>query len=271
MLVRFSPRSLAVVSLLTLLTACSSDDDKLAQVERPVGVLYNQASAEMHDENYRKAAALFDEVERQHPYSQWATRAQLMAAFAHYQNLKYDDAITALDRFIQLHPGYENIDYAYYLKAICYYEQISDIRRDQKMTELALDSLTEVMRRFPGTGYALDAERKLQLTRDHLAAKSMEIGRYYQAKGVYNAAINRYRDVVDRYQSTGQTPEALARLTESYLALGLREEAVKSAAVLGHNYPGSAWYQDAYGLLQGGERRGVTERGFFGRAWNSLF
>jgi outer membrane protein assembly factor BamD len=265
-------RLLPALLLTAALAACSSDD-KLAQVEKPVGQLYNEAFGEMHDENYRRAAALFDEVERQHPYSQWATRAQLMAAFAHYENLKYDDAIVALDRFIQLHPGYENVDYAYYLKAICYYEQITDIRRDQKMTELALDSLNEVVRRFPGTPYALDAERKLQLARDHLAAKSMEIGRYYQSKGLWNAAINRFRDVIDRYQTTSHVPEALERLVECYLSLGLREEAIKAAAVLGHNYPNSDWYRDAYSLVNSGRTAPDTSSGggWFSRAWNSLF
>jgi outer membrane protein assembly factor BamD len=267
-------RFLPAILLTAALAACSSSDDKLTQVEKPVGVLYTDAITEMHDENYRRAAALFDEVERQHPYSQWATRAQLMAAFAHYQNLKYDDAIVALDRFIQLHPGYENVAYAYYLKAICYYEQITDIRRDQKMTELALDSLNEVVRRFPGTPYALDAERKLQLARDHLAAKSMEIGRYYQQKGIWNAAINRFRDVIDRYQTTSHAPEALERVVECYLALGLREEAVKAASVLGYNYPNSEWYRDAYSLVNDGRTAPNSEsgnsRGWFGRAWTSL-
>lgn len=242
---------LSVALLLTLgLSACSGDDEP-EYVERPPEELYNRAQDAMQGGSYKAAANLFDEVERQHPYSTWATQAQLMAAYAYYQENAYDDAVIALDRFINLHPSHRNVAYAYYLKALCYYEQISDVRRDQKNTQLALDALVEVVRRFPNTDYARDASLKIDLTRDHLAGKEMEIGRYYENQGQYLAAINRFRRVVERYQTTTHVPEALLRLTECYLALGVKDEAQAAAAVLGYNFPGSEWYQDSYALLTG--------------------
>ena len=237
-----------VAGLALLLAACSSDET-LEYVERPPEQIYREAQVSLEAENYAAAAELFDEVDRQHPYSQWATRAQLMSAFAHYQDLEYDDAVIALDRFIQLHPGHEDIAYAYYLRALCYYERISDVERDQRMTVLAREALGEVSRRFPNTDYARDANLKLDLTEDQLAGKEMNIGRWYLRQDFHNAAINRFRIVIEYYQTTSHVPEALHRLTEAYLALGLFEEARASAAVLGHNYPGSEWYTDSYALL----------------------
>jgi outer membrane protein assembly factor BamD len=231
-----------------LLTACGSDEPEY--VERPAEELYNIGYNYLLEEEFNKAAQAFDEVERQHPYSEWATRAQLMAAYSYYIEDKYDDAIIALDRFVELHPGYKDVAYAYYLKAICYYEQIVDVGRDQRNTELALQSLQEVMDRFPGTAYARDSALKLDLARDHLAGKEMTIGRFYQTREQHLAAINRYRRVIEFYQTTTHTPEALLRLTECYLALGVWEEAQTAAAVLGYNYPGSDWYEDSYDLLQ---------------------
>jgi outer membrane protein assembly factor BamD len=194
---------------------------------------------------------MFDEVERQHPYSSWATQAQLMSAYAHYVNNEYDDAIIGLDHFIDLHPGHRSAPYAYYLKALCYYEQITDVGRDQKNTESALESLAEVVARFPNTDYSRDASLKLDLTRDHLAGKEMEIGRYYENRGEYLAAVNRFRTVVEKYQTTTHVPEALHRLVECYLALGVNDEAQTAGAVLGFNFPGTDWYQDSYALLTG--------------------
>ena len=207
---------------------------------------------ELKDENFKKAAKGFGEVERQHPYSQWATRAILMQAYAHYQRNDYDSAQNAAQRFITLHPGHRDAPYAYYLVAISHYEQISDVRRDQSETEKALRSLEEISQRFPGTSYARDAEAKAVLARDHLAGKEMEIGRYYLNKRAHTASINRFKKVVQNYQTTTHTPEALYRLTEAYLALGIRSEAQTAAAVLGHNYPNSDWYRDAYSLLERG-------------------
>ena len=257
-------------ALVVLVLAACAGPEELEYVERPPEDIYIEAHDAIEGGRYNAAAELFDEVERQHPYSQWATRAQLMAAYAHFQELQYDDAVIALDRFIQLHPGHQDIDYAYYLTALCYYERISDVKRDQEMTLLALDALDEVIRRFPDSEYARDARLKRDLTLDQLAGKEMSIGRWYQTQGHYNAAINRFRRVVDAYQTTTHVPEALHRLTESYLALGLTEEAQRNAAVLGHNYPGSDWYEDSYALLaEGGSNQEPLS--FFRRAWNSIF
>ncbi len=240
----------AAVIAATVLGACASDEDEY--VERPVEDLYNEALDALEEPNYAQAATLFDEVERQHPYSAWATRAQLMAAYAYYQDNAYDDAVLALDRFIQLHPSNRHIAYAHYLKALCYYEQISDVSRDQQMTELAMKALDEVITRYPESRYARDAKIKLELTFDHLAGKEMDIGRSYLRQGHYLAAINRFKMVIQHYQTTTHVPEALHRLTESYLALGIEDEARRVASVLGHNFPGSDWYVDSYDLIEGG-------------------
>lgn len=221
-----------------------------ADQTEPVGPLYNKGLEQMQSGEYRTAAKTFGEVERQHPYSSWATKAQLMQAYAQYQRNAYDEAINAAQRFITLHPGHKDAAYAYYLVALCNYEQIIDVRRDQTNTQKALASLEEVSRRFPNTAYAQDAAAKATLARDHLAGKEMEVGRYYLKKGSYLAGINRFKRVITEYQNTSHTPEALYRLTEGYLALGIRSEAQTAAAVLGYNYPNSQWYKDAYSLLQ---------------------
>jgi len=241
----------AAAVLLAALAACS-DSKKDVYIEKPVDELYNKAMDQMVDERYTEAAKTFDQVESQHPYSMWATKSQLMAAYADYEDGKYDDAIIAADRFIQLHPGNRDIAYAYYLKAISYYIQITDVGRDQKTTEQALKALDDVVRRFPDSKYARDAKLKLDFTRDHLAGKEMEIGRYYLKQGEYLAAMNRFKRVVDNYQTTTHVPEALERLVECDLALGLVAEAKENAAVLGYNYPGSHWYTDSYALVTGG-------------------
>jgi outer membrane protein assembly factor BamD len=233
-----------------LLAAACSDSKKDTYVEKPVENLYNSAMNQMIDGIYAKAAKSFDEVERQHPYSVWATKAQLMSAYALYQDGKYDESVVAADRFISLHPGHRDIAYAYYLKALDYYVQIADVARDQKTTQQAMTALAEVVRRFPESKYGRDARLKIDLARDHLAGKEMEIGRYYERQGSYLAAINRFKRVVDDYQTTTHLPEALHRLTECYTALGLTDEAQKVAAVLGYNYPGSEWYGNAYALVK---------------------
>lgn len=242
---------LAAAALLALAVSACGSDEPPAYVEKPVEELYNGALDAMQIGDYEEAARLFDEVERQHPYSEWASKAQLMAAFAFYQENSYDEAINALDRFIELHPGSPDVAYAYYLKAICYYEQISDVRRDQKATTLALTALEELVRRFPQSEYARDAQLKIDLALDHLAGKHMAVGRYYQSQSEYLAAINRFRTVIERYQTTTHTPEALHRLVECYMAMGIIDEAKSTAAVLGHNFPGSDWYIDSYALLTG--------------------
>jgi outer membrane protein assembly factor BamD len=243
--------ALALIATVTIVAGCSGNGDE-DYVERPVEELYNQAQDLLERGDARQAGRAFEEVERQHPYSQWATRAQLMSAYAFYEASNYDEAISAAERFIELHPGHEDVPYAYYLIGISYYEQISDVGRDQKMTERALGALDELVRRFPDSRYARDGGLKADLARDHLAGKEMSIGRYYLRRGQYVAAINRFRSVVERYQTTTHVPEALHRLTEAYLALGLQQEAQKNAAVLGYNFPSSEWYQDSYALLNGG-------------------
>src|SRR5471032_2284097 len=253
----------------TMLAGCSwfsSKDENAAYVEQPVDQLYNRALDDLGAENYKQAAKEFEEVDRQHPYSVWATKAQVMAAFTYYQSNKYDDALIALDRFIQLHPGHKDIPYAYYLKALCFYEQISDVGRDQSLTQKALDALAEVVKRFPESPYARDARLKVELAIDHLAGKEMAVGRYYQANQQYIGAINRYRVVIERYQTTTHVPEALHRLVESYLSLGVKSEAQEAAAVLGYNFPGSDWYQDSYFLMTGEGSRPPDEKSgwFFG-------
>ncbi len=238
-----------------------SDDKKDAYVEKPVETLYNNAMNLLLDESWEKAAKAFDEVERQHPYSVWATKAQLMSAYCLYVAGKYDESVVAADRFIQLHPGHRDIAYAYYLKALDFYVQIADVGRDQKATQQAMSALNEVVKRFPDSRYGRDARLKIDLARDHLAGKEMEIGRYYERQGSYLAAVNRFRRVVDQYQTTTHVPEALERLTECYLALGLKEEAQKTAAVLGYNYPGTRWYGDTYALIDSNTTATAANRG----------
>ncbi len=237
------------LALAFLLAACAEDDVDAYQA-RTVERLYNVGVDALQREDYKNAVISFDEVERQHPYSVWATKAQLMSAFASYKQDDYDEAVVGLDRFIELHPGNSDVAYAYYLKGLSYYEQISDVGRDQKMTELALQALRDVTRRHPDTKYGRDARAKLDLVTDHLAGKEMAVGRYYQQRHEFLAAINRFRTVLQNYQTTTHVPEALLRLTESYLSLGITDEAQMAAAVLGHNYPGSKWYADSYALLE---------------------
>jgi outer membrane protein assembly factor BamD len=261
---------IGVLALTVSLAACGGAK-KDAYIEKPVDDLYNQAMDQMVEERYAQAATSFDQVESQHPYSIWATKAQLMAAYAQYESGNYDQAIIAADRFIQLHPGNHDVAYAYYLKAISYYVQIVDVERDQKTTELALKALDDVVRRFPDTKYARDAKLKLDFTRDHLAGKDMEIGRYYLRRGQYLAAMNRFKRVIDKYQTTTHVPEALERLVECDLALGLTAEAKQNAAVLGYNYPGSEWYGDAYALLKGSQEPDAQAQSWFGRTVGSIF
>ncbi len=253
--------------------ACAGpeEDDYL---EQPVEKLYNKAMDEFLDGDFTDARVSFDEVGRQHPYSPWATRAQLMSAFTYYQANVYDKAIAYAQEFVDLHPGHRDAAYARYLIAISYYEQISDISRDQKKTERALLALDQVVKRHKNSVYARDAQLKMDLARDHLAGKEMDVGRFYLRRGDYIAAINRFRIVVEnsRFQTTTHAPEALHRLTEAYLALGVVEEAQAAAAVLGHNFPGDRWYQESYALLGGYDLEPLAREGsWITRAWNTVF
>ncbi len=276
-------RSLAALALASLvLAACQTpgrerDRARVAFVERPVEVLYNEARDRMDRRLWAEAVEGFQEVERQHPYSEWARRSILMAAYGAYQQNKYEEAIAGAQRFIALHPGNVGAPYAYYLIAISYFEQIVDVGRDQRMTELALAALNEVVQRYPQSEYARDARLKIDMTRDQLAGKEMEIGRYYLRQGMQLAAINRFRRVVELYQTTTHTPEALHRLVEGYLSMGVVNEATQVAAVLGYNYPGSDWYQASYSLLTDRGLRpaqapaGEDGEGWFSRTWGGLF
>jgi outer membrane protein assembly factor BamD len=217
--------------------------------DQQVAGLYNDGLTKLNNGSYKAASKKFAEVERLHPYSKWATKALLMQGFANYQANNYGEAINACQRFISLHPGHVDTPYAYYLVGLSQYEQIADVTRDQSQTQVALESLDEVSRRFPDSKYAGDARQKALLARDHLAGKEMEVGRYYIKHGDYLAGINRFKKVVTDYQKSSQTPEALYRLSEGYMALGVVSEAQTAAAVLGHNFPNSQWYKDAYSLV----------------------
>jgi outer membrane protein assembly factor BamD len=243
------------------LSACAHGGKKAdtAYVARDVSSLYTAAKRTMDNRDYEQAAKLFDEVERQHPYSAWARRAQLMSAFNYYLAHKYTDAINSAQRFVTIHPGNSEAPYAQYLIGMSYYGQIDEVTRDQSTTQQASDAFGELIRRYPDTRYAADARVKLDLIKDHLAGKEMEVGRFYQRSGQWLAATYRFRSVVDQYQTTTHTPEALERLVECYLALGVPEEAQKAGAVLGRNYPESYWYKQSLKLL-GKENREVGRR-----------
>lgn len=246
-------------------------ENQLPEGDEPVAKLYNEGLDLLRSGKYKKAATQFEDVERQHPYSSWARRAILMTAYAHYERSAYDDSILASRRFISLHPGHEHAAYAYYLIGLSYYEQIVDVGRDQRVTNEALKALEEVETRYPGTLYARDAKAKAVLAKDHLAGKEMKIGRYYLNKQAYVAAINRFKTVVIQYQVTSHTPEALLRLTEAYMALGIKSEAQTAAAVLGHNYPSSEWYKDAYTLVSSdGLEVRENEQSWISKAFSSI-
>jgi outer membrane protein assembly factor BamD len=249
--------------VLSPLAGCAHNKKKPNEaryVARDVNTLYSLAVARLDNRNYTLAAQLFDEVERQHPYSIWARRAELMSAYSYYLARSYSDSIKSAQRFISIHPGNRDAPYAYYLIAVDYYEQINDVTRDQKITQQALDALGELIRRYPDTKYAADARLKIDLVNDHLAGKEMEVGRFYQRRGEWLASIIRFRVVIDKYQTSTHVPEALERLVESNLELGVPAEAEKAAAVLGANYPGSDWYQRAYELMTKRAPRQLQEK-----------
>lgn len=277
----FLGKVLLVLVASVAIAACGSSGkkkQKFAYVERPVETLYSLATRDLERKRYDNAIAYFEEVERQHPYSAWARRAMLMKAFAYYQGNDYEEAVTAVDQFISLHPGNKDAAYAYYLKAMCFYERIRDVGRDQDFTNGAVAALNDVIRRYPNTEYARDARLKLDLTFDHLAGKEMYVGRFYLKQNKHIAAINRFKYVVENYQTTSHVPEALLRLTEAYLELGIIDEARAAAAVLGYNYPGSQWYEDSYRLFENrdliaegsGKKRAAPQPANLGQGGRSL-
>jgi outer membrane protein assembly factor BamD len=253
---------LVAVALALPAAGCAKNKlkDDTGYIARDVNTLYSLAKKRLDERSYGRAAMLFDEVERQHPYSVWARRAQLMSAFSYYLARKYPEAVSSARRFLTIHPGNKEAPYAHYLVAMSFYEQMEDVTRDQRITQQAADAFGELVRRYPESRYAADARVKLDLINDHLAGKEMEIGRFYQRSGNWLAATNRFRTVVDKYQTTSHTPEALHRLVESYLALGIPVEARKAAVVLGANYPNSTWYHRAYRLIYYKEPRDKLQR-----------
>lgn len=278
-------RAAAAVLLTTGLGACSMFGGRNGgireneqYVDEPVAALYNRGADLLDRGRYAMALTAFEEVERQHPYSSWARRSMLMEAYTHYMANNYDDAIEDAQRFIALHPGNESAPYAYYLVAVCQFERILDVGRDQGTTERALTALNDVVRRYPESPYARDARLKLDMVYDQLAGKEMEIGRFYLQRDQELAAVNRFRNVIENpnYQRTSHVPEALHRLVEAYLTMGMTEEAQRAAAILGHNYPGNEWYERSYALMtEAGVAPVATEeaerRGWFGRTFGAIF
>ena len=231
------------------LSAGLTPDMSMATENAEVAKLYNEGLAQLEKGQSKSAITKFSEVERKYPYSSFATKAILMQAYASYKAFRWDDAVIAANRFVTLHPGHRDAGYAYYLIAVSNYNKIADTKRDQTATKQALAALEEVAQRYPGTAYAADAAQKVVVARDHLAGKEMEVGRFYFRERSYLAGINRFKRVVTEYRNTTQTPEALYRLAEGYMALGIVSEAQTAAAVLGYNYPDSDWYKDAYRLV----------------------
>jgi outer membrane protein assembly factor BamD len=250
-----SGRVLACVATLVLagvtLSGCSLFDKDVVLPEEPADKLYNEGLYLLNNKkNPKDAAKKFEEVDRQHPYSEWARKALIMSAYAYYESGNYDDCINSARRYVTLHPGSPDAAYAQFLIGSSYFDQIPEISRDQERAEKAVQTLDEVVRKYPNSEYAVAAKRKIEMARDQLAGKEMEIGRYNLTQHNYIGAINRFKIVVTRYQTTRHVEEALLRLTEAYMALGIIDEAQTSAAVLGHNFPDSRWYKDAYALMQ---------------------
>jgi outer membrane protein assembly factor BamD len=249
-------RLAAVALMVAVMPACSSlfgDKDAINIPDEPADKLYNEGLFLLNNkQDYKEAAKKFEEVDRQHPYSEWARKALIMSAYAYYEGREYEESINAAKRYVTLHPGSPDAAYAQFLIGSSYYDQIPDVSREQGRTEKALQALEEVSRKFPDTEYAASARKKIEVARDQLAGKEMETGRYYLKQRKLTAAINRFKTVVTQYQTTRHVEEALMRLAECYMALGIVPEAQTAAAVLGHNFPDSRWYKDAYTLVRSG-------------------
>lgn len=273
-------RAMALALLAAGLGACGGvrNREDVQYIEEPATQLYNRGADLLDRGRYPQALRMFEEVERQHPYSSWARRAMLMEAYTHYLANEYDDAIENAQRFISLHPGNESAPYAYYLIAICHFERILDVGRDQGTTERALAALNDVVRRYPESPYARDARLKLDMVYDQLAGKEMAIGRFYLTRDQHLAAINRFRNVIENehFQRTSHVPEALHRLVEAYLSVGMIEEGQRMAAILGHNFPGNEWYERSYALMTDSGVAPVAQeeaerRGWFSRTFGAVF
>jgi outer membrane protein assembly factor BamD len=252
-------RAMLMLPLLACAAGCSTwssmgsffAEKEEVMPDEPAEKLYNEGLYYLNEKHDPKdAAKKFEEVDRQHPYSEWARKSLLMSSYAYYEAKSYDESITTAKRYISLHPGTPDAAYAMYLVGASYFDQIPDVNRDQGRTERAIQALEEVVRKFPDSEYAQSARRKIEEGHDQLAAKEMSVGRYYEDKKNFTGAINRFKVVVTRYQTTRHVEEALMRLTECYMTLGIVQEAQTAAAVLGHNFPDSPWYKDAYGIVK---------------------
>jgi len=245
-------RLAAVGAFAAMLAACSFFGPTKIKEEAiiPPETLYQSVLSDMDAQHYNSAIDNLKKLERQHPYSEYNEKAKLMEVYANYRIGKFDDAILAADRYLALFPSSAQTAYVLFIKCTAYFAQITDITRDQSISQNAIDTYTLLITNYPKSDYAKDARDKMVIAVDQLAGKEMSVGRYYEGNGQYAAAINRFRTVVDKYQTSSHIEEALFRLTESNLALGLTAEAQTAAAVLGHNYPSSDWYQRAYTLLQ---------------------
>lgn len=256
---RATRASLVVVSAIAAslaLSSCASDDDidlaTYVEQSEPADVLYNQGLANLNSGRMKEASAKFEAVDRQHPYSEYARKAMVMTAFTHYRQGNYDEAINAGRRYVSLYPSTDDAAYAQYIVGLSHFRQIRDVTQDQRESRRAIEAMEEVVQRWPDSEYVEDAKTKIRFGRDQLAGKEMQVGRYYLERREYIAAVKRFRVVVETYSNTRHVEEALARLTESYYAMGLVDEAQTAAAVLGHNYPESQWYKESYALLQTG-------------------
>lgn len=267
-MVKRSVRALLVATVLGSIAVaggCRSDPDidiTALDIETdPPDELYNQALANMRAGRLTEASRKFEALDKQHPYSEFARKAMVLNSFATYRMGRYSDSINWARRYISLYPNSEDTAYAYYLIGLSYYRQIPEVTRDQRVTRRAIQAFNEIIQRYPDSEYVPDAEVKLRFARDQLAGKEMQIGRYYQERKEYAAAVNRFRTVVEVYPNTRQVEEALARLVEVYYAMGLTGDAQAAAAVLGHNYPDSQWYADSYSLLASGGLEPRENRG----------
>lgn len=251
---RSGGRAAALLLAVAVLGGCSLFGKDAVQIpDQPAEKIYNEALYLLNErQDYRAAAKRFEEVDRQHPYSEWSRKALLMSAYAHYEAKDYEDAVTAAKRYLTMHPGSPDAAYAQFILGSAYYDQILDVSRDQKRTREAISALEEVIRKYPDTEYAISAKRKIEVSRDSLAAKEMGVGRFYLERRDFTGAINRFKVVVTQYQTTRHVEEALMRLAEAYMALGIVHEAQTAAAILGHNFPESRWYKEAYSLVKSG-------------------
>ncbi len=277
---RATARALVILCALASLGGCSGLDlDKFnifaakeePTVDVPADQLYNQAVFLLNEKkDFKEAAKKFEEVDRQHPYSDWARKSLIMSAFAYYEARQYDDCIASAKRYISLHPGSAEAPYAQYLIGASYFDQIPDVSRDQSRTEKAIQALDELNRKYPSSEYASDARKKIEMARDQLAAKEMETGRYLMRQKDFIGAINRFKVVVTQYQTTRHVEEALLRLTECYMTLGIVQEAQTAAAVLGHNFPDSKWYKEAYELVKSGGLEPKESDGWMSQAFKKV-